>query len=46
MFIHFILAADTVDELVLERLQSKREVQDILLSAMRDRGYLPKEDAA
>lgn len=46
MFIHFILAADTVDELVLERLQSKREVQDILLSAMRDRGYLPKEKAS
>lgn len=46
VFMHMIITADTVDELVLERLQTKREVQDILLSAMRDRGYLPKEDAA
>jgi SNF2 family DNA or RNA helicase len=46
VFMHMIITADTVDELVLERLQTKREVQDILLAAMRDRGYLPKEDAA
>lgn len=46
VFHHFILAADTVDELVLERLQTKREVQDILLRAMRDRGFNPIEDAA
>lgn len=46
VFHHFILAADTVDELVLERLQTKREVQEILLRAMRDRGFNPIEDAA
>ena len=39
VFLHFILAADTVDELVLERLQTKREVQDILLEAMKVKGY-------
>jgi hypothetical protein len=46
VFHHFILAADTVDELVLERLQTKREIQDILLRAMRDNGFNPIEDAA
>lgn len=39
VFLHFILAADTVDEMVLERLQTKREVQDILLSAMKTKRY-------
>lgn len=38
MFIHNIIARDTVDELVLERVETKREVQDILLSAMKVRG--------
>ncbi len=38
VFIHYILARDTVDELVRERLQTKREVQDILLQAMKHRG--------
>jgi SNF2 family DNA or RNA helicase len=37
MFIHNILARDTVDDMVLERVQTKREVQDILLDAMRVR---------
>jgi SNF2 family DNA or RNA helicase len=40
VFLHFILAADTVDEMILERLQTKREVQDILLEAMKTKGYL------
>lgn len=35
VFIHNIVAADTVDELVLERVQSKREVLDLLLEAMK-----------
>ncbi len=35
VFIYHIVARDTVDELVLERLQSKRSVQDILLEAMK-----------
>ena len=46
VFMHMIMAADTVDELVLERLHSKREVQDILLEALKHRGYLDTEDAA
>jgi SNF2 family DNA or RNA helicase len=39
VFIHNLLARGTVDEMVLERVQSKREVQDILLEAMKVRGY-------
>ena len=35
VFIYYIVAVDTVDELVLDRLQTKRSVQDILLEAMR-----------
>lgn len=35
VFIHHIVAADTVDELVMARRDSKREVQDLLLEAMK-----------
>lgn len=37
VFVHYILARDTMDELVMDRLESKREVQDILLEAMKVR---------
>lgn len=37
-FVHNIIARDTVDELVIERTQTKREVQDILLAAMKRKG--------
>lgn len=37
VFIYNIVARDTVDELVIERVESKREVQDILMSAMKTR---------
>jgi SNF2 family DNA or RNA helicase len=37
VFVHNIIARDTVDELVIERVQTKREVQDILLDAMKRR---------
>ena len=37
VFIHRVLAKETVDELVLERLETKREVQDILMDAMKRR---------
>ena len=40
VFIYRILARDTVDEMVLERLSTKREVQDILLDAMKKRKHL------
>ncbi len=36
--IHHIVAADTMDELVMARRESKREVQDLLLEAMKRRG--------
>lgn len=39
VFIHNIIARDTVDELVLTRVETKREVQDILLEAMKSKGY-------
>ncbi|BCB27023.1 DEAD/DEAH box helicase [Sulfurimicrobium lacus] len=37
VFIHNIIARDTVDEMVIERVETKREVQDILLEAMKRR---------
>lgn len=37
VFIHNIIARDTVDELVIERIETKREVQDILLQALKTR---------
>ena len=36
--IHNIVARDTVDELVLERHETKREVQDLLLDACKRKG--------
>ena len=35
VFIHHIVAADTIDEIVMARRESKRGVQDLLLEAMR-----------
>jgi len=35
VFIYHIIARDTVDELVMARRESKREVQDLLLDAMK-----------
>lgn len=37
VFIHHIVAADTVDELVMARRESKREIQSLLLEAMKRR---------
>jgi len=42
VFIHYIMARNTVDALVMERLKTKREVQDILLEAMKHRD--PRND--
>lgn len=38
VFVYNILARDTVDELILERIETKREVQDLLLAAMKRKG--------
>lgn len=38
VFIYYILARDTVDDMILTRLKTKREVQDILLEAMNTNG--------
>ncbi|MBS4019585.1 MAG: DEAD/DEAH box helicase [Dechloromonas sp.] len=38
MFIHNLIARDTVDEMVIERVETKREVQDILMAAMKRKG--------
>ena len=35
VFIHYIVARDTVDELVMARRETKREVQDLLLEYMK-----------
>ncbi len=35
VFVHYIVAADTVDELVMQRRDSKRAVQDLLIEAMK-----------
>lgn len=40
VFIHYIVAEDTVDDLVLNRLETKRGVQDILMEAMKKRGLV------
>ena len=37
VFVYNIIARDTVDELVLARVESKRSVQDLLLEAMKAR---------
>jgi SNF2 family DNA or RNA helicase len=37
VFIHHIIARNTVEEVVMERMESKREVQDLLLEAMKRR---------
>jgi SNF2 family DNA or RNA helicase len=38
VFVYPIVAKDTVDELVMARRETKREVQDILLEAMKRKG--------
>ena len=38
--LHYIVAKNTVDELVLERLRTKKSVQDILLNALKQREQL------
>lgn len=38
VFVHRVIARGTIDEDVLERLDTKKSVQEILLSAMRRRG--------
>ncbi len=38
VFIHNIVAENTVDELIIERVQSKREVLDLLMEAMKRKG--------
>lgn len=37
VFVHNLIARDTIDELVLARVESKRAVQDLLLEAMKRR---------
>lgn len=39
VFVYYILADDTVDDMVRARIMSKRSVQDILLEAMKRKGF-------
>ncbi|WP_173911075.1 DEAD/DEAH box helicase [Acinetobacter sp. Marseille-Q1618] len=38
VYLHFIVAKDTMDEVVMQRRESKREVQDLLMEAMKRKG--------
>lgn len=38
VFVHYLLAGDTIDEVVVDRLRNKREIQQVLMEAMRRRG--------
>jgi SNF2 family DNA or RNA helicase len=38
VFLYHIVARDTVDELVMLRRETKKEVQDILLDALKKSG--------
>lgn len=40
MFIHNIITRDSADEMVIERVETKRSTQDILLAAMKQKGYV------
>ena len=40
VFIHYIVARDTIDEVVMARRDSKRDVQDLLLDYMKGRKWL------
>lgn len=35
VFIHYMIARDTIDETILERLETKKTIQDTLLAALR-----------
>jgi len=37
VFVHYLVAKDSIDEIVMERLTTKREVQDLLLDALKRR---------
>ncbi|RZG47013.1 DEAD/DEAH box helicase [Acinetobacter wuhouensis] len=41
VYLHFIVAKGTMDEVVMERRESKREVQDLLMEAMKCKGVAP-----
>lgn len=41
VYLHFIVAKDTMDSVVMERRESKREVQDLLMEAMKRKGVVP-----
>jgi SNF2 family DNA or RNA helicase len=37
VFVHYLMARGTVDDMILERLRSKKTVQEILLEALKSR---------
>lgn len=37
VFVHYLMAKNTVDDMILERLQSKKTVQEVLLEALKSR---------
>jgi SNF2 family DNA or RNA helicase len=41
VFVHYIMVPNTVDDMVLDRLKSKRSTQDVLIEAMKRRKSAP-----
>jgi SNF2 family DNA or RNA helicase len=37
VYLHYLIAKDTIEEVVLDRLRNKRDLQDVLMEAMRRR---------
>jgi SNF2 family DNA or RNA helicase len=35
VLVHYLMARDTVDDMILERLRSKKTVQEVLLEALK-----------
>jgi len=35
VFVHYLMARNTVDDMILERLRSKKTVQEVLLEALK-----------
>ena len=44
VIVHHIITDSTVDQLVLERITTKRATQDILMDALKDRDYEPMQN--
>lgn len=44
--VHYILARNTVDDTILDRLDGKKSIQEVLLDALNRRKAKPAKEAA